>query len=449
MTLKARVLTGLALVLLLTVAAAGVVVVSQRNHLLDQLDDQLEHAVGTLPPPGALAPPVNSELDEPISDIFVAEIRGSGETDVLAAGVLLDDSPDISQVAISATGRRTSTVDGLNGLTTFRVLSVPRPGIGATMVIAFPTTDVDQTVRQLIVTFMVIIALVAAVLSLIGWWVIRLGLRPLSQMTATAEAIARGDRSKRAPVSGSATEADQLASAFNEMLDQRDEAENRLRRFVSDASHELRTPLTSIRGYLDLHAQGGLREPGQFDDAVRRMKAESARMASLVEDLLLLARLDEKQPLNPAAVDLGQLVADIVKDGATRHPGRSIRCVAPDPGTTVIEADPARIQQLLTCLLDNALTHAPEADILIEAESDAGGTRIAVTDDGPGLSAEEANRAFDRFYRGDPSRVRSTGGSGLGLAIARSLAEAHGGDLTLTTEPGQGCVFTIRLPQRG
>ena len=243
------------------------------------------------------------------------------------------------------------------------------------------------------------------------------------------------------------TEAGELAGAFNLMLDQRDEAEDRLRRFASDASHELRTPLTSIHGYLDLYAQGGFREPGQIDDVVRRMQAEAGRMGVLVEELLQLAA--------------------IRRGAATRHRSRRHRCAGPrrgrrralagDPDRTIVadapvdgevvaDIDRDRIKQLIAALVDNALTHAPDADIEVRAATTANELVIIVADNGPGMTEEHASRIFTRFYRGDCSRARTTGGSGLGLAIAESIADVHGGTIDLRTAPGEGCEFTVRIP---
>ncbi len=451
MTLRSRVLIGLSLVLLVTIASAVVVIQSQRSQLYDQLDAELEGVISVLPPHRSIQPDAGDSRepiapDLPIADFYVADMLRSGELMVLVDGMLLTDTPDLTQIDTSTGASVSATVDGVEGNTTFRVLSYQRPVSDVTALIATPTTDVDQTIRQLTLTFAAIIAIVGSIVALVGWWVIRLGIRPLSQMTATADAIAGGDRSQRAPERGDNTETAQLAAAFNVMLDQRDQAEDRLRHFVSDASHELRTPLTSIRGYLDLYAGGGFRGPGELDDAVRRMQEESTRMASLVEHLLQLARLDEGEPLDLTEVDIRRLIEDAASDGHARHPDRRVEVIGPDIGTTMVRADPVRLHQLLTGLVDNALVHAPDARVRIEASCHPNESVISVSDNGPGLESSDADQVFDRFYRGDRSRSRASGGSGLGLAIARSLAEAHGGALTLDTAPGEGCTFTVRLP---
>ena len=300
--------------------------------------------------------------------------------------------------------------------------------------------------RNLAVAFVVVALLVAAVLALVAWWIVRLGLRPISAMTETARSISRGDRSERAPEIDERTEAGQLATAFNVMLDQRDEAEDTLRRFASDASHELRTPLTSIRGYLDLYTAGAFRVPDQLDDAVRRMRDEAQRMNDLVEQLLQLARLDEAGELHRTPVDLGHLIRDVVANARAGHAGRNIVVDAPADGAVVVPVDHGRMTQLLTVLVDNALTHAPDATVDVNARSAPERLVIVVADDGPGLDQDDAAHVFGRFYRPVSSRSRTNGGSGLGLAIAQTIAEAHGGNITLRTAPGEGCEFTVEIP---
>ena len=455
MKLRTRILAGFAVVLILVAGLGVVVVVAQRNQLTEQLDRQLEAVVPLERPVpvdrGAQPPPIPADQDrraaDPISDIYIAAVLDDGTIDVLVEGQLLAAVPDIGGlVEIATDGRTFRTVDSVDGSTRFRVLVDRFGDRTVTTVIAVPTTDIDETVQRLAVTFAVVVSLVGTVLGFVAWWIIRLGLRPISAMTETASAISAGDRDRRAPEIDERTEAGELAGAFNLMLDQRDEAEDRLRRFASDASHELRTPLTSIRGYLDLYAQGGFREPGQIDDVVRRMQAEAGRMGILVEELLQLARFDEGQPLVVTPADIGVLVRDVVADALAGDPDRSIVADAPADGVAVAEIDRDRIKQLIAALVDNALTHAPGADIEVRAEATSNEVLIVVADDGPGLSAEHASQIFTRFYRGDSSRARTTGGSGLGLAIAESIASVHGGTIDLRTAPGEGCEFTVRIP---
>jgi two-component system OmpR family sensor kinase len=243
------------------------------------------------------------------------------------------------------------------------------------------------------------------------------------------------------------TEAGRLATAFNVMLDERDATEERLRQFVADASHELRTPLTSMRGYLDLYRQGAFREAGQLDDIIRRMSRESARMNELVEDLLLLARLDQHRTLRREPVDISRLLEDAAADARVIQPGRTIVLDTGGDRRVLTIGDPFRLQQVVGILVNNALVHTdPTSQVRLTCTATDQGVRTTVSDDGPGIAPEVVPKVFDRFFRGDRSRNRRTGGAGLGLAIARSIVEAHDGTITLTREPGRGSTFAVELP---
>lgn len=451
MRLRTRILGGFVAVLALVVGVGAIVVAVQRGQLIDQLDRRLSEIV-PLDRPG---PPVHDPgrpspeggVSEPITDIFIAEIDGSGATSTIVDGQLVPSPPDLSAIAedrpTSRTFRFASSADGT---TRFRVIAEPIRGAATTLVVAIPTTDVDETVEQLVVMFVVVTVSVAAVLGLLAWWIVRLGLRPIAAVAATAHAVAEGDRQRRAPELDERTEAGELAASFNVMLDQRDAAEDRLRQFASDASHELRTPLTSIRGYLDLYVAGGFRGQGQLDDAVRRMQDEATRMGALVDELLQLARFDEGQQLRFVPTDLGALVRDVVENARAAHPDRGIEADVPVEGRVVVDVDPDRITQVTVLLVDNALTHAPGAAVRVTVAEVDDHVELVVVDGGPGLDEEHAAQVFTRFFRSDGSRARGTGGSGLGLAIAQSIVTAHGGTIDLVTAPGEGCAFTVRLP---
>ncbi len=455
MTLRARIFAGFALVLVAFVAVCVVVVVAQRNELVDQLDSQLETVAplnrgGPQPPERAEPPPPpdddDIQPDAPISDLYIAAVGADGTIDLIVQGQLLESGPLIDPETVDDTvGRHFDIIDSADGSTDFRVLIEPAGALDGVVVIALPMTDVDDSIRQLIITFVLLAVFVGAVLAVLAWWILRLGLRPISDMTSATAAIAAGDREHRAPQLDERTEAGQLAAAFNEMLDQRDGAEDRLRQFVSDASHELRTPLTSISGYLDLYAQGGFRQEGQLEDIVRRMQSEATRMTDLVENLLHLARLDEERPLQRSIVDVGSLVTDVVADSRAAYPDRQIDAEV-DHADALAKLDRHKIEQLLACLVSNALTHAPDASVTVRCRRTATEVAFVVVDDGPGLTDEQAAHVFERFYRGDSARARSSGGSGLGLAIASSIAAAHGGSISLKTSQGAGCEFTVRIP---
>jgi len=281
--------------------------------------------------------------------------------------------------------------------------------------------------------------------------VVRQGVRPLMAMATTADEIAVGDLTRRVDDVSARTEAGRLGIAFNSMLTEIEEAfrereasEGRLRRFAADASHELRTPLTSIRGYAELWQSGGLREPGQLDQAMRRLAEEGQRMGTLVEDLLLLARLDEQRPLDLGAVRLDVLAADGVQDALAVEPDRPITC---DIEPATVAGDELRLRQVVANLLTNARVHTPPGTpIHVRVTSVEGTVRLEVADEGPGMPSEVVAHAFERFYRADGSRGRASGGSGLGLSIVDAIARNHGGRASVASTPGVGSRFVVELP---
>ncbi|MBC7305893.1 MAG: HAMP domain-containing histidine kinase, partial [Dietzia sp.] len=313
-----------------------------------------------------------------------------------------------------------------------------------------------------------------ALLALAAYATVRRSLRPLREVERTAAAIAGGDLSRRVPERDPRTEVGALAAAVNAMLSRiqtsmadaaeaedaarrsaeaaRDSeatavrSEAAMRRFVADAGHDLRTPLTTIRGFAELHRQGA---SGDTDRLMRRIESEAGRMGVMVEDLLTLARLDEQRPLAREQVDLLGLAADAVHDARLLAPGRRIGLeVIEGPGTPEVLGDDTRLRQVLGNLVDNALAHTPpDADVTVRVGTRGSDAVLEVADRGPGMTPEQATRAFERFYRADTSRTSATGGSGLGLAIVRSLVEAHGGSVGVETAAGRGATFRVLLPR--
>jgi two-component system, OmpR family, sensor kinase len=449
-TLRTRLLLAATVIVAVVVLGAGVVLRTQRDYLTDQVDGQLEATRPLLQGPFPDAAPVtpSTPRDAPISTLFIGYLE-SGDVVAVLRGQLLDDVPDLDDVAVGTLADgATFTVDGTDGSTRFRVAVVRTAGDDRVAVVALPLDEVDSAVARLRLALGAGSAVVVAVLALVVWWVERHGLRPVARLTEAAAAIARGERGHRVAVSDPRTEAGHLASAFNVMLDERDATEEGLRRFVADASHELRTPLTSIRGYLDLYREGGFRAAGALDDMVRRMGQESSRMHDLVEDLLLLANLDQHRPLRRETVDLDRLVRDAATDAQVLQPGRPIEVDVRDDEPVETVGDTFRLQQVVGALVSNALAYT-DRDVRLRLAAAATRSAVCVTveDAGPGLVAHDAARVFDRFFRGEQSRSRRSGGSGLGLAIARSIVEAHGGTITLDTAPGRGCRFVISLPR--
>jgi two-component system OmpR family sensor kinase len=331
--------------------------------------------------------------------------------------------------------------------------------------VALPLDDNRATLRKLVGIEAGMGAGVLLALAAMGWWVVRLGLRPLDQMGATAAAIAAGDLSRRVDRAEERTEVGRLGLALNRMLGQIESAfeerratEDRLRRFVADASHELRTPLTSIRGYAELFRRGAADRPEDLATAMRRIEEESARMGVLVEDLLLLARLDQASvdrdrttdrvlAFERSPVDLTRLAADAVADARAVSPDRPIEFT--DGAPVMVLGDELRLRQVAGNLLSNAQVHTPPgAAVRVKVAADGDRARLEVSDDGPGLSPEVAEKVFERFYRVDKARSRATGGAGLGLSIVAAIAEAHGGSARLDTAAGNGpgATFVVELP---
>ncbi|MEU0386153.1 sensor histidine kinase [Streptomyces chartreusis] len=352
----------------------------------------------------------------------------------------------------------------LKGAGTYRLRACEvEPGV--VLVSAAPMADIEDTVGQLITIQVVTFALALLALVVFGRRMLRRGLKPLSDMASTAHGITSHDLTEsaarlplRADGRDGGPEVDELRTAFNTMLEHIDdslavraEAEQRLRRFVADASHELRTPLMSVRGYADLFQYAAANAPEERDRHLARLRAEAARMGILLDDLLLLARLDAAEveaPLRLQDADLVELVqqaADAFRASRPDHP----LTVTTGPVALPVRLDPQRVRQVLDNLLANAAVHTPPGtpvSVDVTVTSDTALVRIA--DAGPGIPAEDQERVFDRFYRVDKARSRDRGGSGLGLAVAQSLVRAHGGRIELNSEPG-ATVFTVRLPLDG
>jgi two-component system OmpR family sensor kinase len=323
---------------------------------------------------------------------------------------------------------------------------------GGTLVVAIPLTDVADTLRQLVRIELVVTIVVLAILGALAWWLVRLGLRPLERMEATADAIAGGDLSRRVEPADAKTEVGRLGLALNAMLEriegafaERRASEERLRRFVADASHELRTPLTSVQGYAELFRRGAADDPEALGNAMRRIEDESARMSELVDEMSLLARLDQRRPLERGSVDIAAVATAAVDAARVAEPQRPVEIDAPTP--VVVQGDAARLRQVADNLLANARTHTPAGTpVHVRVRAEGREAVLEVEDEGPGIPPEDAERVFERFYRADPSRSRESGGAGLGLSIVAAVAEAHGGSVRYEPAPGGGARFRVRLP---
>ncbi len=386
--------------------------------------------------------------------------------DVVASVQLSDDyaQPDIPDDLPLPQGRsRIFEVGSVEGGTRWRVFAGPVDGrSGFVTVVAVPLDEVDQSLHQLILIETVAGATLLALLAGGSWLILRRGLHPLERMATTARSIRAGELHQRVEPADDHSEVGELGLAINTMLGdlevafaERDATERKLRQFLADASHELRTPLTSIQGFAELFRLGQDR-PAPADGVdqteidlpviLRRIEEESARMKTLVEDLLMLARLDETREIESAPVDLSVLAADACTDAVAAAPDRRVTLDAPDP--VVIKGDRDQLRQAIANLMTNAIKHTPPGSPL-DVAAHLLGDRAVVTvrDHGPGIAGEDHERVFDRFWRADESRVGN--GAGLGLSIVAAIADAHGGEASVETVPaedGGGARFTLRLP---
>ena len=437
-------------------------------------DDLLRGQYGPGRPSGRRAP----------LDRYFVQVVGADGT-VLDNGGGAGSEPDLAPPTDARpTGSRyLSTVPTVEGDGSWRVLTDVRGD--STVRVAASLDDTDRTVARLLGIEAVLSLIVLALLAGAAYAVVRSSLRPLREVEQTAGAIAGGDLSRRVPRSDDRTEVGRLAMAFNAMLghigrafsDQRAseeaarrseeaarrseeaarqsevvarQSEAQLRRFVADASHELRTPLTSIRGFAELYRQGAVPPGPDLDRVMGRVEGEATRMGQLVEEMLLLARLDQQRPLERAPVDLLRLAADAVHDARGLDPARPITLEPGAGAPPVVRGDEAKLRQVLVNLLGNALAHTPAGSPVALRLSTTGPVALVeVVDSGPGLTAEQAARVFERFYRVDTARTRASGGSGLGLSIVQAVVEAHGGRVGVRSTPGGGATFLVELPLAG
>jgi two-component system OmpR family sensor kinase len=452
--LRTRLVLGLAAIAIAFAVTGYLVATTQQRYLTEQLDRELQQSMpAAMRVLGAQNGPLPADQGAALSKLYVGYLDPSGVLTTIVEGSTTTGTPDLGLGDVAGRTRPGSpepfTVDGIGTSERFRVIVATRPQQSGWDIIALSLESTDAAYQRLLIATGVGELAVLAIIVLIALWVNRLGVRPIREMTETADAISTGETERRMARYPAGTEAAHLANAFNTMLDERDLADGRLRQFVADASHELRTPLTSIRGYADLYHQGGLVEQARLDDAMRRVKGEAERMSSIVNDLLLLTNLDRGMQLQLEPVDIGGLLTDVVADARVVQPDRPITLEVDE--RLLGNADRQRLHQVVAALVHNALQHTPESAPLevsgrAELANGMNGVVIEVVDHGDGMDAHTAAHAFERFYRGDQSRSRHSGGSGLGLAIAKSIVEAHGGRIALHTAPGEGCRFTIALP---
>jgi two-component system OmpR family sensor kinase len=462
-SLRSRLVAGFLLVAIVLLGADVGIGVFVHRSLIQAVDQRLSVARGG--PARAVEPPANAadrttrDRSAAFTDLYVTYIPTDGTAPIRSAPPAGSHQPEVPAVpsnitkiaAPAGTVPHPFTVHDVGGGGDgFRAVAFHTP-TGGILFIAAPLRDTATTFRNVLVVEGGATSAVLLALGLVAFFVLHLGVRPLDQMAETADAIAAGDLSRRIERADTQTEAGRLGLALNTMLgeiqqamEQRAASEERLRRFVADASHELRTPLTSIRGYAELWRQGGLSETADLADAMRRMEKESARMGVLVDEMLLLARLDQGRPLETEPVDLAHLVADVVADARAVEPDRPISLEGPDH--LFVVGDEGRLHQVVSNLLANPRVHTPRGTpVRARVGADATMAFLEVEDDGPGFGADPG-RVFERFYRADPARARASGGTGLGLSIVAAVSEAHGGRATAGSSPSGGARIRVEIP---
>ncbi|MFC3687022.1 sensor histidine kinase [Aquipuribacter hungaricus] len=451
-----------------TMVVGAALVVEERRQLVERVDAQLRATALTLAQATAdeLAGPVQegrrvSLVADIPSEYVVVVFVESRDTTVEVRPVVrsrggMPAVPELSSSEAAARGSEPFTVGSQQGVGRWRVVSLPTDSGDASVSVALPL-DADDATKRLSVVTLVIGSAVVAVAALLGGVAVRRSLRPLTAVEHTAVAIARGELSARVPEGGQDTEVGRLTGALNGMLAriedsirQREASQDRMRRFVADASHELRTPLASIRGFAELHRQGAVPQD-EVAPTFARIEAEARRLGVLVDDLLLLAKLDEQRPVQRTDVDLAVLALDAGGDVRALDPTRRVTVRALDGSGVApvhVVGDPDRLRQVITNLVGNAVRHTPRGTPVELAVGTAPGPAavLEVRDHGPGIPVQERARVFDRFSRLDASRHRGTGGTGLGLSIVAAVVAGHGGRVEVDDTPGGGATFRVLLP---
>jgi two-component system, OmpR family, sensor kinase len=471
MSLRARLVAATCVVALVALVVAGVATyVAFGNSQLRQIDDTLQRTHGPIEEIVVRQSlDLQRQIEEAAPGTFVAVLDPDGGT-ILSIPArepghepLLADLDDVQLPPTNDDGvvdRPHFTSIGSTTSSTDLRLRVSRLEDGRVLVVGLSLHEVAESRGRLIVIEAVVAAAALSIAAVVGWLLVSLGLRPLRRVEQTALVIADGgDLDQRVPGENDSTEVGRLARALNTMLErirrafeERDateqalrQSEARMRQFVADVSHELRTPLSAVSAYAELFERGARDHPEDLERALRGIEVESARMHELVEELLLLAHLDEGRPLGRSRVDLNEIVVGAITAARAVSPDWPILLKVSD--VVVVEGDPGRLRQVIDNLIANVRTHTPAGTTTsVRVGAESGKAVLVVSDNGPGMTGEQAAHVFERFFRADPSRSRASGGAGLGMAIVHALVTAHGGTIDLVTAPGRGVTITINLP---
>ncbi|HUE67814.1 MAG TPA: HAMP domain-containing sensor histidine kinase, partial [Candidatus Acidoferrum sp.] len=446
LSLRGRLLIEVISLVVLALLVANIATyLSTQNFLIGQVDNQLRGGVNEAADAlGAVGPAPVQRTAFPVGTVAELLNADGSVAREKFVGFLTSNTSVVTPVLPKPlpsgsldTPAEPITVSGSDGVTSFRLTDWPEGRFGGQIVVlAIPLTNVLATLRGLLINEVLISAVAVIGTALLAFLLIEIGLRPLRRMGATAGQIAAGDLTRRVEPATERTEIGRLGLALNAMLSQIEAAfgqskasEQRLRRFIADASHELRTPLTSIRGYSEMLRRGAAGSAADADLARRRIEEESVRMSTLVDDMLLIARLDQGRPLETKPVNLQAIARDAVDDARAVAPQRDIKLNADEP--IVVTGDDTRLRQVVGNLMRNALVHTPPATpIEVAVTTEDSVARMSVSDHGPGLQPDQLERIFEPFYRADPSRSRDSGGAGLGLSIVNAVVVAHGGHVT-------------------
>ncbi|MFC4337852.1 sensor histidine kinase [Salininema proteolyticum] len=461
MSIKAKISASIALLVIVAVTAIGLVTVNVvSTQLTQQVDDQIQKYIQQSFEDRKVSPDLISKEDGRDYSVFALMLFEGDELVGLVESGYVDQSDPAPDIRSAPEPGEFFTAPSVGHGPGYRAYAMYDPASNQTLVVAESLSNVENAVKALTATIVITGSLVALATIMIAWMVMQRGFRSVDRMVQDAETVAGGNLDHRITPQPPDSEMGRLSAALNLMVNRlaysitEGEAQRqRLKQFVADAGHELRTPLTAIGGYVQLYQNGAAREGEKLDRAMDRIGAENARLAHLVDDLMVLARLDRNVQAEQTPVDLSQLAADAVDDATAADSGHVFELGGPpaDPDADpriVVLANEGQIRQILVNLITNARVHTPEGSTVSVTVRDEGETAvIAVSDNGPGIPEKHRRRIFDRFYRADPSRSRNTGGTGLGLSIVSAIVAGHHGTIDLDSRENEGTTITVRLPK--